>query len=94
MPIVTGNKFRIMKALHVNWDKSKPVDAVKTGSTNLISKPIDIKYIFAILCSKPAATKAVIGKTMDKILSVGNQTGLFFFQIIVMVNDGNFQERN
>jgi len=29
-----------------------------------------MKYILATLCSKPAATKAVMGKMIDRILSV------------------------
>jgi len=35
-----------------------------------MNSPIGMKYILATLCSKPAATKAVIGNRIARILSV------------------------
>ena len=36
----------------------------------MTSKPTGMKYMFATLCSKPAATNALIGNRIAKILSV------------------------
>jgi len=67
--MVTGSRLLMKNALHVRPERSSPVLAAKAGSKSLITKPMGTKYIFATLCSNPAATKAVMGKIIAAILS-------------------------
>src|SRR5574337_573947 len=74
LPMVTGNRFFIKKAVHVRLAKSAGDFSIRVQKSaeakSLIKSPIGMKYMFAILCSNPAATNAVIGNRMDRTLSV------------------------
>ncbi len=73
-PIVTGSKLPMSKFCTVKCGKSAGVFWII--SKNLLPAPyftqsaIGRKYMLAILCSNPAATKAVIGGMIAIILSV------------------------
>ena len=70
LPSVTGTRFATMKSAQVRLASSseaRPL-ASTAASSSLSSKPIGMKYMLAMLCSKPAATKAVIGKTIATAL--------------------------
>src|SRR6185369_12500641 len=72
LPIVTGNRLFNQNADQVNLSRLgtlSPTLLTNAGSYSLINKAYGTKYMFAILCSKPAATKAVIGNTIAMILS-------------------------
>jgi hypothetical protein len=64
--------LRPRKALHVSaWaEAGAPTVAAKTGSSSLMRRPSGTKYMLATECSKPAATKALIGGTTAKTRSV------------------------
>ncbi len=65
-PIVTGMRLFKKNFPSVKLAKS-PALLVNVGSAHLINNPIGTKYIFAILCSKPAATNAVMGRIIAAI---------------------------
>ena len=72
LPSVTGRRFRPRKALHVSaWleGAGTPTVAAKSGSKRVIRRPRGTKYMLATECSKPAATKALIGGTMARTRS-------------------------
>ena len=72
LPMVTGNRFENQNARQVNRSRfgiDSATDAVKAGSNIFIASAYGMKYILAMLCSKPAATNAVIGKIIAAILS-------------------------
>ena len=71
LPIVTGRRFPRRKALQLRACACRPRScaAMKAGSRPAMSKPSGTKYMFAIECSKPAATNALIGGTMARIRS-------------------------
>ena len=73
-PRVTGMRLLISIFDQVKFEKSVAVMPIfvqkDAGAPDLIISPTGIKYIFAMQCSKPAATKAVIGKITARILSV------------------------
>ena len=51
--------------------KLRPSSAQKvSGAPHWMSRPSGMKYMFATQCSKPAATKALTGRMMARILSV------------------------
>jgi hypothetical protein len=64
--------LRPRKALHVSaWaEAGAPTVAAKTGSSSLMRRPSGTKYMLATECSKPAATKALIGGTTARTRSV------------------------
>src|SRR4030042_1127659 len=76
LPMVTGSRFLRKKAPQVRLPKSAAVlpmaaqNVESAGTKSLMSRPIGIKYMLATECSNPAATKQVMGKTIDRILSV------------------------
>ena len=72
LPRVTGrrlpkrNDFILRLA---SWSALKP-EAAAIAGVAFKNKPLEIKYIFAILCSYPDATNVVIGKKIAKILPI------------------------
>jgi len=74
LPIVTGNKLTNRNEDQVRLAKSGAVFPIViqnvVGAVDLTKRPMGIKYMFATLCSNPAATKAEIGKITENILSV------------------------
>ncbi len=59
-PMVTGIRFLRKNPPQLRFAKSRPA----LVATNVVFKkmPIGMKYILAMLCSNPEATKAIIGK--------------------------------
>jgi len=74
-PIVTGRRLSRKKAYQVRAEVSgKPgVEAIHSVSC-FRNSPNGMKYMFATLCSKPAATKAPMGGSTARILSVTVRT--------------------
>ena len=69
LPIVTGTRLEARKWPHVTFERSG-VFCEATKAVSLLTKiPNGMKNMFATLCSKPAATKAVIGGMIARILS-------------------------
>src|SRR4051794_39227129 len=73
LPRVTGIRLR-PKAGHVSEASAAPcvpsVDQNSCGANCFTNNPNDTKYMLAIECSKPAATKAEIGSSTTTTLSV------------------------
>ena len=59
-----------MKAHHVRFGYFGFRAVTNAGPFPDKSIPIGMKYILAILCSNPEATKAIIGKKHEKILPI------------------------
>src|SRR3972149_3973688 len=71
LPIVTGSRLSAKKLPHVSPERAGGDSRESTNaSSDLISSPIEMKYMFATECSKPAATKAAMGGMTARILSV------------------------
>jgi len=69
-PIVTGTRLWARNPVHVRWESPVTGCAAAMKAASLFTKrPNGRKYMFATLCSKPAATNAVIGGTIARILS-------------------------
>ena len=66
-PMVTGIKLTTIILYNV-MDEDALYSAATAGSNILMSQALDNKYILATECSKPKATKAVIGNMMAKNL--------------------------
>src|SRR3989338_1068231 len=74
-PNVTGKRLLTNIDSRVRPEKSlalpvRVVTASRTIGLFFNNNPIGMKYILATLCSNPRATNAVMGKSMDSILSV------------------------
>lgn len=69
-PKVTGNRLFIKKEDQVNVEVSTAAWETNDGSILTNKRPAGMMYMFATLCSKPAAMKALIGKTIAIILSI------------------------
>jgi hypothetical protein len=70
LPMVTGSRLAMKKLPQVRFVKLAAVlpASVRAGSAQkvagaqlLMNSPMGMKYILAMLCSKPAATKAEMG---------------------------------
>ena len=74
LPRVTGTRFLRKKLGQVRAGKSAAVLPIAAqndaGAPVLMSRPIGMKYILAILCSNPAATNAATGGIMARMRSV------------------------
>ena len=72
--MVTGSRFLTRNAPQVRLPKSAAVLPMASqkplAAPLLMNRPIGTKYMLAMLCSNPAATKAEIGKMIARILSV------------------------
>ena len=64
LPMVTGNRFFRRNPEIVRLEKSVPFSNATMSGLFLSSRPAGMKYMFAIECSNPKATNAVIGKRM------------------------------
>ena len=73
LPSVTGNKLTNRNDEQESLAKSDAVFPIACqnvfGAVIFTKRPKGIKYMFATLCSNPAATKAEIGKIIERILS-------------------------
>src|SRR5690242_10888805 len=66
-PMVTGKRLPPIKLVQVKSGKSAAVFPMlfqnASGAPALMNRPMGLKYIFAMQCSKPAAANAAIGIT-------------------------------
>lgn len=69
--MVTGSGLRPTNPLQVSSraGASSPPVVTKAGSNAAMNSPRGMKYMFAIECSNPAATKTLIGGTIARMRS-------------------------